>query len=214
MGFNLYGAIILVSIIAGTVAANVLGLRCGIKRRTLFYTAFFIFFSIVIFAVTFVFLGSGGKNIGVSGLGGVFGLMIGIIFSVYVHEDHPRELFASWVISAPLMYSIAKVACMTAGCCSGELFGISVRIIDCISYMLIYIASLTLFIREDNKMRSAYTAMILSFVARFVLDFFRDSHSGRVISSEQIMILVAGGIAMSAYILRKKIPMPKSADNG
>ena len=176
MGFNLYGAIILVSIIAGTVAANVLGLRCGIKRRTLFYTAFFIFFSIVIFAVTFVFLGSGGKNIGVSG--------------------------------------IAKVACMTAGCCSGELFGISVRIIDCISYMLIYIASLTLFIREDNKMRSAYTAMILSFVARFVLDFFRDSHSGRVISSEQIMILVAGGIAMSAYILRKKIPMPKSADNG
>lgn len=209
MGFNLYGISILTAVIVGTAAADILGSRCGIRRRTLFYTSFFIIFSVIIFAIAFSFVTSGGSYIGLSGLGGALGLMIGTIFSSYVHEDHPTELFASWVVSAPLMYSVSKLGCLYAGCCSGDFFGVPVQLIDSIAFMIIFIISLIVFIRADNKVRAAYTAMVSAFAARFMTDFFRDSHSGKVISSEQICVLVAGCTALLLYVLKDKLPLPK-----
>lgn len=208
MGFNLYGTIIILAIAAGIFSADALGYGCGITKRTLFYTSFFNLICILMFAFFYVFVSSGGTAFGISGLGGIAGLMTGTVFSVYIHGDHPTELLTSWVISAPLMYSVSKLACLNAGCCSGNLFGIPVQIVESVSFMVIYLISLLVFIKGKRKIFAAYIAMGLSFTARFGLDYFRDSHSGHIISAEQIIILIAGIAALCLIALRKRLPLP------
>lgn len=209
MRINWYGILLLTGIASGFVSATLLGASCKIKRQTLAYTAFLNLLCVLVFSFMEVFYLSAGKLYGMSGLGGALGLMIGTIASVYIHNDHHKELFSSWVVSAPLMYAVAKTACLYAGCCSGSFFGLPIQPVVSLAFLLIYIISLIVFIRSQEKSKAAYMAMLLAFVMRIVLDFFHDSHHGHLVSREQIMVLVAGSIAFILFLLRKKLPKPR-----
>ena len=206
MIINVYGTMLISSLALGVLEVCLLGSYCKLKKQTIFYTVLFTIMSIFMFSFLCVFITGKGKTFGFSGLGGAFGLMIGIIFSVYVHNDHPKELFSSWVVAAPLMYAVSKIGCLNAGCCSGHIGNIPVQLIVSITFFVIHIVSLLYFLKAQDKMKAAYLAMIMSFVARIVLDIFHDSHAGKIITTEQIFTVVAGAVAFTVFLLRKKLP--------
>ena len=209
MQIHLYGIIVLSGLIAGFISACILSSMSGLKRQTVFFTAYLNLFCTFLFSFLCVLIFSGGRRYGMSGLGGAFGLMAGTLISSYIHMDHPRELVSSWIVSAPLMYGISKFACAHAGCCSGDFYGLPVQPVVATVFVVIYIISVTFYIKSTSKMKAAYLAMVLSFTARIVLDFFHDSHAGHIVTREQILVLVAGGIALMIYIFRSKLPLPE-----
>ena len=209
MQIQLYGVIVLSGVASGFVSACILSHLSGLKKQTVFYTAFLNLFCTLMFSILSVILFSGGREYGLSGLGAAFGLMLGTLISSYIHGDHPRELVSSWIVSAPLMYGVSKLACSYAGCCSGKIFSLPIQPVVSATFILIYIISVIVFIKSKDKMKASYLAMIISFVARAGLDFFHDSHVGRIITREQILVLIAGSIAFGVYIFRSKLPLPK-----
>lgn len=209
MGKYSYGLIIMLSLAAGTASASLLQSLFKVKRQTIFYTAFLDLFATGMFSVLLVFLRTLGKGYGFSGLGAAFGLVAGNIISVYIHNDKPAIVFSSWIVSAPLMYSLSKMACFSSGCCGGEIFGHPVQPAVSVVFFTVYVISLIVFLIAKDKMKACFLAMVLSFIARFVMDFFHYSHAGKVISTEQILVLVAGGAAIVVYAFRSKLPLPR-----
>lgn len=210
MHIQLYGVIVLSGVALGFVSACVLSHLSGLKKQTVFFTAFLNIFCTLMLSILSVIIFSGGREYGLSGLGGAFGLMLGTLVSSYIHGDHPRELVSSWIVSAPLMYGVSKLACFHAGCCSGEFFSLPIQPVVSVIFITIYIISVIAFIKSKDKMKAAYLAMIISFIARAGLDFFHDSHAGKIITREQILVIIAGGIAFGIYIFRSKLPLPKT----
>ena len=209
MTINWYGIIVLSGPVIGIVSASVLSRLCGISRRTIAYTAFLNIFCMLLSSVFAVIIFSGGKLYGLSGLGGAFGLMLGTLISMFIHNDHPREMLSSWVVSAPLMYAVSKLACLYAGCCGGTFMGIPVQLVMSVSFFVVYILSVIVFFVCRDKARATVLAMTSAFVVRIALDFWHDSHVGKIVTREQILVLVAGGMALILYALRRRLPFPR-----
>ena len=207
MTINLYGVIVLTGMAAGSLSASLLSHLSGIKKQSIGYTLLLNFFCTVAFSGMAVFIFSGGTSYGLSGLGGAFGLMTGTLISLFIHNDHPVEMLSSWAVSAPLMYGVAKLACLYAGCCGGSILGLPVQLVMSLSFVAVYILSVIVFARSKDKARATWTAMTLSFLVRIVLDIFHDSHAGKIITREQILVIVAGSMALILFAFRKKLPV-------
>lgn len=203
MTFNTYGVIVLLSVAAGFISAVLLCRRCGISRQTYGFTAMLNAASLFMFSFLLAFYESGGKGIGFAGLGAAFGLMVSMFISVLIHKEKPLDLIACWTVSTPLMYSLSKLGCLSAGCCGGSFFRIPVQLADTAAFFLIYVISLVIFFR--NKLKAVFSAMILSFIARIGLDFFRDSHEGMIISLNQILVVTGAAIAIIGYFVVRSI---------
>lgn len=209
MTINLYGIIVLTGLAAGFISASFLSHISGLKRQSIYLTIMLNFFCTVIFSVMSVIIFSGGRQYGLSGLGGAFGLMTGTLISIFIHNDHPFEMLSSWVVSAPLMYGIAKLGCLYSGCCPGSFMGLPVQLVVSLSFIAVYILSVTVFVRSKDKAAATWTAMTVSFAVRIALDFFHDSHAGKIITREQILVIVAGSITLILFAFRKKLPVLK-----
>ena len=209
MTINWYGIIVLSGPAIGIVSASILSRLCGICRRSIAYTAFLNTFCMLLSSVFSVIIFSGGKQYGLSGLGGAFGLMLGTLISMFIHNDHPREMLSSWVVSAPLMYGISKLACLYAGCCGGTFMGLPVQLVMSVSFFVVYILSVIVFFVSSDKASATVLAMTLAFVVRISLDFFHDSHVGKIVTKEQILVMVAGCTALVLYALRRRLPFPR-----
>lgn len=224
-----YSIIVLLSVIAGLFSAILLQRKSGIKKQTIVYTAFLVFFSILIVAFSF---GSvvqfDSYALGFSGIGGAFGLIIAVVASTFIFRDKPDCLCASFVISAPLMYSLSKLGCLLVGCCHGfEYHGpfaltyavhsnksyFPVQAFDIISFLLIYILLLFLFFKVGNKFKLIYTALCIMIPIRFAEDFMRESHGERIISNSQIEVLFVSIFSLVLVFVWQKLLQKRTADN-
>lgn len=208
----LYGIIIFSSIFIGCIVAGFLMKKSGIKRETIIYTTMINVVSIVVFSLCLsFFITADFRRIGFVAIGGVAGLIFGVTFSALLHKDHPKELCSSWVVAAPLMYGLSKIACHITGCCKGipydgsftvcySKFGnetyFPIQLTEVIVFLIIFLIGLILFIKIDNKLISAVVTMILSFTAKESLDFLRESHSGKVITDNQIFFVICAIITL------------------
>ncbi len=205
MRINLYMLFILLALIAGTICAVLLCRISGVKKQTILYSTFMIVFCEVLMAIWSVFIFSGGKQFGVSGLGAAAGLLTGITVCIFIFRDHPAELLSSWAVSAPLMYSVSKIGCMTSGCCGGRLFGFPIQQVESVLFLIIFIVSLVLFLCLKNKKVSAFVAMLMSFIVRFSVEFGRFDHQAGRISLNQILVLVGAGMAIAVFVIGRKV---------
>lgn len=205
MRINLYMLFILLALLSGAVCAVLLCRISGVKKQTILYSTFMAVFCEVLMAVWSVFIFSGGKQFGVSGLGAAAGLLTGITVCIFIFKDHPAELLSSWAVSAPLMYSISKIGCITSGCCGGRLFGFPIQPVESLLFLLIFLVSVVLFLILKNKKISALVAMIMSFIVRFSVEFGRLDHVNGRLSLNQILVLAGAGIAIAFFVIGKKV---------
>ena len=201
----MYGLIIMLSIAIGCLVAGGLMKKSGLKRETIIYTIMINVVSIVVFSLVFsFFITKDIRQIGFVAVGGAAGLLFGITFSVLLHKDHPTEMIASWCIATPLMYGLSKIACHIAGCCRGIVyFGpiyclyfnenfphFPIQLLEVIVFLMIFAIGLVLYLKLDSKLNAARITIYISFIAKFSLDFLRESHYGKIISDNQIFFII------------------------
>ena len=207
----LYGIIVLTSILIGIVVAAVMMIRSGAKKETVLYTSMLAFVSIIIcsFGLSTI-LYQDIRKVGFVAAGGAVGLLIGVLISVLINHDHEKDTIVAWILVAPLMYGLSKIACHFAGCCYGipynGIFSVTyetkehisyfpVQLSETVIFLLIFFIGLIMYRKVSKKMEAARVVLILSAIAKIGMDFLRDAHVGEVISANQIMIAIIAGAA-------------------
>ncbi len=161
-------------------------------------------------------------NLGLTSYGAVFGSLIFIILFCCQFKKSIKETLFIFVPSMPLMYSIGKVGCFLAGCCYGikyngifkimykysseapnNVYLFPVQIIEALVFFIIFIYLILQHKKNKFSLKSLSIAFIMSGFAKYVLDFFRMSHT-KLVSFNQIIsiLLIITGIIF--YIVEKK----------
>ena len=192
LAHNYYGPIVIISIFIGMITACLLMKKAGVKFQTIIYTAVLTFVSILVCsAVISVSLSGDIRKVGFAGAGGALGLLVGAITSACIHRDHIMESMTAWVISAPLMYGLSKIACHIAGCCNGIPYDgfinvtyaskgdssyFPVQLTETVTFVVIFFIGLFLFLKTliSNKKESvnntdSSVSKKLSLISSFIL---------------------------------------------
>ena len=220
--YNLYAPIVLASILTGLVVASLLCRRAGASRQTVVYTALLTF--VMIIAVSFmmsVIMSGSLLKFGFVGAGGALGLILGVIVSGFIHNDHVKETVAAWIIVAPLMYGLSKIACHIAGCCNGipyhgvlsvtyESHGgasyFPVQLLETVVFVVIFAVGLVLFLKasSDKMLGVASLVLLLSCVAKVSIEFLRESHVGKTVTCYQVLVVAITVITLVVFQVMKK----------
>ena len=205
----IYGKIILLSIIIGVIFNYIYLKRKGIKKIRILSFCLTMYISIISGGIifNFLFISKGNINqLGMSSYGGAIGIAISSIMFEIIYPNEEKFIKSS-ILSLPLIYSISKLACFFAGCCYGipynAFFSITysdglnipllpIQLIETVVFAVIFIFCIIL---RNNKKIIGITVILCS-LSKFVLDFFRYSHIGKIISCNQIIsiVLFLGGI--------------------
>lgn len=212
-----YAVMILLSFIAGNLGMYVLNIRSGIKKNISGYLILLSPMMSLFCGVCLTYVISGFRNYGLSSIGGLIGMYTAVLTMALMNsnKENMRTMFQNCTIILPLMYSISKTGCFFAGCCHGiEYKGIffihytghgnipehnvfPVQLVETIVFLGIFFAGILL-----NKRRVKNTVWIVFVVSAFakgLLDFLRESHTGELISMNQIlciMLIIVGLVVM------------------
>lgn len=227
--YTFYGPIVFISIIIGMLVACFLMKKSGVKKEAVFYTALLTFVSILVCSASLSVALSGDiRKIGFVGAGGALGLIIGAITSALINNDHISESISAWIISAPLMYGLSKTACHIAGCCKGIPYSKSFRVTyqlydnksffpiqltETFVFLIIFFVGLFLYFKIKNKMNVAAFILLLSGLSKIALEFLRESHIGKFISSYQIIVLSITLIGVITILLLSHFSTRKKAND-
>ena len=202
-----YSIMIALAFIVGLYVQCRLNFNRGISRKTSFKLIMISPAASIICALLLTYYSSGGRYIGLSSMGGLVGMYIGVLLSSVVNRNYGeiRVLAENCTFALPLMYSISKIGCLFAGCCCGieyngflslhyvtatgtEMTVFPVQLIETIVFFIIFVVGIVLYKMHCRK--SLYVILGLSVSAKFLLDFFRESHNGKVLSFNQILCLI------------------------
>ena len=221
LAYSPYALIVMLSIILGIVVACILMRRAGASRQTVFYTALLTF--VMIIAVSFLvsfYITHDIRRVGFVGAGGALGLVLGVLISAFIHNDHPGASVSAWVVSAPLMYGLSKIGCHIAGCCHGipytgplavtyachgDASCFPVQLLETVVFLVIFAVGLALYLHLREKLPAALITVAVSCAAKVLLEFLHESHTGGISGYQILVMSIAAAFAAVTLALRKKL---------
>ena len=223
-----YGLIIVLSVLIGFCNAVILMRKSKISWQTIVLTCMLtILCTMACSCMASVSIMEGGVRFSFSGLGAGVGMIIGVFISSLIFNEKNEQVLSSFIVSAPLMYGIAKIGCFMAGCCHGkEYFGplavtyhnkyagtyFPLQIVESATYLLIFVISFLLAVKMKNKIRVIAIIFAIVLPVRFVTEYFRYYNEGTLISPDQIIVLVAAVIAATLVIIQHIILKRRSGN--
>lgn len=134
-------------------------------------------------------------------IGGMLGMLVGIeVFNLMYNEQ--KNIFRTiYILMLPLLYAVSKIGCHIAGCCGG-INDIPLQLIEVISFGLIFIYSLYLYLNKNDK-KIVLKILIICSIAKFSLQFIRIEHWGKVLDANQVVCLIIL-LASVVYIFIEK----------
>lgn len=216
--FPIYGIIIVASIIIG-MAYIYMSLKKENynTKNIILYFLMYISFSFY-FGKLYTVLTNSKINILKAGLSS-YGGLIGVILSAIIYEKispSKNKIIKYAILSLPLVYGLSKIACFMVGCCGGIPYnGIGsvtykdylnipqfpIQIVETITFSIIFVICN----HKKNNRNIIIIAIILSAVAKFLLDFLRYEHLKHIITPNQIFSIIII-IIMIIYIIMKEKP--------
>ncbi len=216
-----YAPVVIASVFIGFGLAAFLMRRFKVDKKTVGFTSLLTFIcTLVISLMISTKFTEGGITIGFSGLGAACGMVLGVLISGLIFKDKSDCVMASYVASAPLMYGLAKLGCLFAGCCHGKDYHgpfaviyhgsehgsyFPAQIIDMIAFLLIFVFSLILVLKMKNKVTAVILIIAVTIPVRFLLEYLKYYHDGSLIAPGQISVLAAGVVAVLLIIIWKKV---------
>lgn len=216
INFPIYEVLIYLSIIIGAIYIYVSMNKENLPKKNI-AVFFILFFSIVILtAKMYTFIEFHGKvkffTIGLTGYGGLIGVLLASLIYNFIYKD--QSFFKYTIISLPLIYGFAKLACFFHGCCYGipydgflavtyphvmdqSLFPI--QLVESIVFVIIFLICNTL----HNNKNITYITLITICIVKFLLDFLRYGHLQELISNNQIVSIVICSITIIVYLIKK-----------
>lgn len=218
--YHLYAVLLIASLVIGLLIPSIKLSKAGIRKDVLLCVALLNMFLALFFGKIYTMIADKSTDIirsGFSSLGGLAGFLAGT-YIFYFICDKDKKIMDNYIISLPLIYAISKIGCFFAGCCHGmEYTGVlnvryeigsaceittgvlPIQIIETIVFTGIYISLNMLKTKENIVIKT----LLLSTLAKFILDFFRYSHIGKLLSFNQIVCLIIAVVCM-VYSLVKK----------
>lgn len=167
-------------------------------------------------------------KLGFSSYGEVIGILILLFIYSKQYKVKYKELIQVIIPGISLMYSFGKIGCFLAGCCHGivysGLFSITyrysiiapngvglfpVQLIEAILFMIIFIVLEFLFIKAKTNYLIGLSFIVCGFT-KFILDYFRISHSDVLLSINQIVSLIFILIGFFIIVIKYKNKILKS----
>ena len=216
-----YSLIVMLSVAIGYAVAVFRMRKFGVNNQTILYTSLLAFVCTMAGSFMLAFkITSEGIGIGFSGLGAAVGMITGVFISEIIIKDKPDLVMTSFVVSAPLMYGLAKIGCFLAGCCHGkEYYGpfavvysnehagsyFPIQLVDMVVFLLLHVFALLITNKMKNKVRAIYIILAVTIPVRFALEYTRYYHDGSLIASGQVTVLIAGACALLMIFIWKKV---------
>lgn len=219
--YHLYPILLIASLIIGLLIPSIKLAKAGIRKDVLLCVALLNMFLALFCGKMYTMIADKSTDIfrtGFSSLGGLIGFLIGT-YIFYLICDKDKRILKNYIISLPLIYAVSKVGCFLAGCCHGiEYAGIfsvkyevdsacalvtavfPVQITETIVFLGIYIL---LNMKKKKENIVTYT-LLLCTVAKFILDFLRYSHIGKLLSFNQIICLVIAFICIICDLVNSR----------
>lgn len=217
--FPIYPLIIVISIFTGLILTYRRTLNTSFtKEERIGFVAFILF---GLFSTTFI---SKIYDGGFSSFGGLIGIIIMIVIFKILFKKKLSELLAIIIPVIPLMYAIGKIGCFIVGCCYGIPYNgpfaivynyskaapkgeslFPIQIVESIVFLVIYLF-ISYLEKRSNKNVVSYT-FILCGLAKFLLDYLRSFHIGKIITANQVLSL-AFIILGIIILIKNKIKKP------
>lgn len=216
-----YALIVMLSVAVGYAVAVFRMRKSGVNKQTILYTSLLAFVCTMAGSFMLAFkVTSEGIGIGFSGLGAAVGMITGVFISELIIRDKPDLVMTSFVVSASLMYGLAKMGCFLAGCCHGkEYYGpfavvysnehagsyFPIQLVDMVIFLLIHVFAVLITNKMKNKVRAIYIILGVTIPIRFALEYTRYYHDGSLIASGQVTVLIVGVLAVLVIFIWKKL---------
>jgi prolipoprotein diacylglyceryltransferase len=216
-----YPIMIILSFAAGIGAMYLLNIKSGVRKRIAAYLSLLAPFMSIFGGMLLTYITTLGKGMGLSSVGGLVGMYAAVITIALIGRDRSecRNMLTSCTLTLPLMYSISKIGCLTAGCCRGVaykgLFCIEytgkmtghicvfpVQLAETLVFLAIFITGMVLFTKKSRY--AELFIIIASVLGKIGLDFQRASHTGKIISINQSLCLVIAAAGIAYYKLSKR----------
>lgn len=210
-----YPFLILLSLAVGCLLQYHLHTSRGIEKRL----ARLSILSCVVFSIMFglglTLLTSGFRLIGLSSMGGLLGMYLGNTgIGLLTKKKYYTAIMAeNCTIVLPLIYSISKIGCFLAGCCEGIPYQgwgavsydhaasvLPVQIMETVVFLLLFLWGMVQ--QQRHRADIAPFLMILAAIAKGILDCFRASHAGSVVTVTQGLCLVTAAVGL--FWLRRR----------
>lgn len=198
-GMNLYGICIILSFILGfffivfhlrvnKIPSNIIGYLIMLSLACTLY--FSKLYTVIVAKDKSINI----LNASLSSLGGAFGLLFAVLIIGNIYKNGKNSIYTVCILSLPLMYGISKIGCHFAGCCSGiklknEDFIFPIQLVESIVFLLTFVISMLLYYHKVNIDYIALEIVICSSL-KFILDFFRQDHMGKLVTINQIVCII------------------------
>lgn len=197
--FPIYGVMILLSLVAGCTFLYFYLHKIIEKKYIFLFIVQYVSYSLIT-GVSFKFKMGNIEKVSLSSYGGAIGAIIAAIVFEKIYSKKNVFIKAS-ILSLPLVYSISKLGCFFAGCCYGlpykGIFSVTytadlniplvpIQLMETITFLIIFIISLYL---KNNK-NQVFITLIISALAKFLLDFLRYDHLTKIITTNQIISII------------------------
>lgn len=159
---------------------------------------------------------------GFSGMGGAIGLLFGILLFGFIRPVDKAVMLRAYVQALPLLYSVSKLGCLSAGCCRGIDYSgplsvtyetayfqggpfFPVQLAESMIFALIFL--LGVFLERSSCRQYMVPAVIaLCAVSKFFLEIFRAEHTAGTLSPNRIACIVFSLLSAvwTARSIRKK----------
>ena len=207
--FSIYGLFILLSLISLSVFVIIFLKKQKLEKRAIYLSLLLVFPFILICSFLFNSFSSTGAGVG---------LLLAVIIFCIIYGKNKKELLIGYTLSLPLTYSIAKLGCFFAPCCYGKptnsnIFFVSyesleytklipIQLIESITFMIIFIVLLLVY-RKYKSINLVNISIITCAIFKFILDYLRHSHIGKIITLNQIACIAAIIIVLINIIYTK-----------
>ena len=217
--YSLYAPWIILSIWMGMLFNNIFLKKNHVEKR---YRLFFVLMISLYSIVGGIILNAiihRTSSIGLTSYGGVLGIILGAFLFGKMETKNRKLYFKSAILSLPLIYSISKLACFFSGCCYGipyhgifsitYTFGLNIplfpiQLVETIVFLIVF--GICLFMQKNSYI--VEITIVLSAIAKGILDFGRYEHLKHSITINQIISIIFIVIGLS-IILKRKIEMKR-----
>ncbi len=221
---NYYGISLVLSILFGALYIFLNIRKDGYKDIENNILFFILYFALIIFLGKIFTIITSSKeltlsNAGFSSYGGAIGaILASIIFEKII--SHDKKLIKYTIISLPLTYSIGKIGCFLGGCCYGIPYNgllsvtytnglniplFPIQLLESIVFLIIFI----ILNKLKNNKNIIYITIIISALAKFLLDFLRYDHLTKTITVNQIFSIILIFIILIILLFQNKKAISK-----
>lgn len=162
-------------------------------------------------------------NLGLTSYGAILGALMFIILFCLQFKKSIKDTLFIFVPAMPLMYSIGKIGCFLVGCCYGieyngifkimykysseapnNIYLFPIQILESLVFLIIFIYLIIQHKKDKFDLNTLSISLVACGIAKYVLDFFRMSHTS-LFSFNQVISMLVAMIGIIFYIITKKI---------